>query len=151
MGYPVIDIVNNGWNWAIGWLLILSIGMYAIMIWFTMKSLGNLSIYNTDEDAVYEVVVAVLNELRLPYEEKRGKLLLTDINSTIQLNFQTPFKTATVYLHKIKDKNIRSQIGQRFIKYVTMGKINSFPNLALVFILIGILEMIMGIKVFMYR
>jgi hypothetical protein len=92
------DALKGNLDPADGWFALLMPLMCLLLLWFMRKALGNVVLFNVDEDMVYESVFAVLAEMGMEYKEFRGRIRLGSPETEIRISTQGHMATALVVL-----------------------------------------------------
>ncbi|WFD09425.1 hypothetical protein [Tepidibacter hydrothermalis] len=96
------------------------------LIFIFKKSFGSITIYNINEDLLYESLSEALEKENVEYEEKRGEILLPSLDSKIKISFHPVASTANVHINLKKDKFLYNQIIKNLKQVLSDKKVDHF-------------------------
>lgn len=96
------------------------------LIFIFKKSFGSITIYNINEDLLYESLFEALEKENIEYEEKRGEIILPSLDSKIKISFHPVASTANVHLKFKKDKFLHNQVIIHLKEVLSDKKVDRF-------------------------
>lgn len=97
-----------------------------LLIFIFKKSFGSITIYNINEDLLYESLFEALETENIEYEEKRGEIILPSLDSKIKISFHPVASTANVHINLRKDKFLYNQIIKNLKEVLSNKKVDRF-------------------------
>ena len=146
MVWPVISVVKSSAEMP-GSLVMLGVPlMYIAMLAFLRKAMGNLVLFNVSEDTVYESVMAALKEQGVPFEEKRGRLLVPSMDSDVRINTQGNMGTAVVILSPGL-RRVRAELHRSIRRSLSGRRFDGFPTVGVAYVILAVFLLIMAVGV----
>jgi len=101
----IFEMLEHGFDLAHDWIGFVPLFMLVLVIAIAARSFGRLTIFNIEEDVLYEALQGILSELGIQHQEKRGTILLPTMNGEIKLSTHAVFKSANLSTTSIDESN----------------------------------------------
>ena len=113
---------------------LLFLALFVFLIFVLKKSFGDYTIYNAEENQLYESIFTALEEQGVEYKEARGKIILPSLNSEIKINVNSTFKVANIHIGLKKNKDLSQNLVNRVKNILAKEKIEKVSLSGVVYI-----------------
>lgn len=132
-----LRVVHPDFDFSTQWMHLLMAPMYALFLIFIRKAFGDVILFNVDEDLVYDSIQKTLDEVNIPYEEKRGRILIPSLNSDVRLACHAPFKNANIFFNMKEAAAEKKTILNSFEKCLDRNPISGLPWIGILYIILA--------------
>jgi hypothetical protein len=130
------------------WLGILFLAFFIFLIFIYKKAFGFITLFNVDEDLLYESIFNILKGKNIVYEEKRGKIILPSSNSEIKISTASAFKTAQIHFKLNNNPDLDTAIIEELRRNLTQKTVAKFPLVGVVYVICGLFMFVVLIGLF---
>lgn len=114
---------------------LLFLALFVFLIFVLKKSFGDYTIYNAQENQLYESIFIALEEQGVEYKETRGKIILPSLNSEIKINVNSTFKVANIHIGLKKNKDLYQNLVNRIKSILAKEKMEKVSLGGIVYII----------------
>lgn len=138
---------------ARNWSSLLFVPIYGVIFFFIKRSLGNLILFNVEEQILYRSITESLRINRLTFERWQNKFTVPSIDTEILVKNHNQLNTAIIYFNlnenRNEDKNneedLLSEISSVLKQTLSKRTFNKFPLMGLSSTIIGIFVLLISI------
>lgn len=142
IGQFIRPILRGNFDLSTDWISLLFVAFFILLIFVYKKSFGDCSIFNVEEDMLYESIFIVLEEQGITYEDKRGKISLPTLNGEIKISIHSIYKTANLHLRLKENNEVTSDIIHGLKNILSEKKMKKIPITGIVYIACSIFLML---------
>jgi len=128
-------------EWSLALLLLFSLLIYPVILAFLWRQMRGYTVLGVTDDSFREALHAVLEDLRLPFEERLSKLRLTSLDADLEANVAGWMGVANLRIKQREHQETLERIANGLKHYFAASRVSINMVTCVYYIILGVLIM----------
>lgn len=126
-------------DWTISFLLLIPLVMYPALLIFYWRILRGYGVLGVTDESFRQALYSVLQELKLPYEERLSKMHLISLDADLEANVNGWLGTATIRMKQKEHQDTLGQIASALSRYFAGSHVATNMVTSTYYLIFGVL------------
>lgn len=129
----------ESFNWSVALPFLFPFLIVPLLLGFLWRFMNGYSVLGVTEDTFRQGLFSVLQDLRLPFEERLSNLRLTSLNADLQINVADSIGKAGIRIKQREHQKTLDQIGEGLKNYFAASHVGVNITIFVLYIIVGVI------------
>jgi hypothetical protein len=135
---------GDDFEWSFAWLFLFPLIMYPVIFAFLWRQMRGYTVLGVTDDSFRQALYAVLDDLRLPFEERLSKLRLTSLDADLEANVASWMGIANLRIKQREHQETLDRIAESMKNYFAGSHVSINMVTCVYYIVLGAMILAMA-------